>query len=109
MDERSLDIMSEESHGEESPEWVANIARATPVRSVTAFRVVVIEGDGRQGVTEFHVLEDALQYADDVASESDAPWPIAYVFTPGLQFVRRGRPYYAGRHAEQDGSDQARG
>jgi len=88
MEDKAFGILSEEA-----PEWVLNIARATLPKTVTAFRVVVIEGDGRQGVTDFQLLEEALQYADDVASESDVPWPIAYVFTPGFQFVRRGRHY----------------
>jgi hypothetical protein len=57
------------------------------------FRVVVIEGDGRHAVTDFQALDEALQYADDVASESEIPSPITSVFAPGLQYVRRGRHY----------------
>jgi hypothetical protein len=74
-----------------APDWIAIIARDEGPELLSGFRVVVIEGDGRHAVTDFQVLEEALQYADDVASESEIPSPIAYVFAPGLQYVRRGR------------------
>lgn len=60
------------------------------------FRVVVIEGDGRERTTDFAELSKALAYADDVASESDVPWPLAYVFDETLAFIRRGRHYVSG-------------
>jgi hypothetical protein len=88
--EGSLGTMSEKA-----PDWVVDLARNTPTETVTAFRVVVLEGDGRRRVSEFQALEEALQYADDVASESDVPWATAYVFAPGPQFVRRGHHYAA--------------
>lgn len=78
------------------PESFVAIARAAgPVRA-GQFRVVVIEGDGRKHTTDFAALNEALAYADDVASESDVPWPLAYVFNDNLTFIRRGRHYAAG-------------
>ncbi|MGC4066357.1 MAG: hypothetical protein QM784_17345 [Polyangiaceae bacterium] len=76
-----------------APDWIALIARDEGPVLHSGFRVVVIEGDGRHAMTDFQVLEEALRYADDVASESEIPPPIAYVFAPGLQYVRRGRHY----------------
>jgi hypothetical protein len=76
-----------------APDWIVSIARDEGPELGCGFRVVVIEGDGRHAVTDFQMLEEALQFADDVASESEVPWPIAYVFAPGLQYLRRGRHY----------------
>lgn len=75
------------------PEWIANIAEEAAPKADGRFCVVVIEGDGRHVVTHFPVLDAALKYADDVASESEAPQPLAYVFAPGPRFVRRGQHY----------------
>lgn len=80
----------------EIPDSFVAIARAAgPVRA-GQFRVVVIESDGHERTTDFSQLNEALAYADDVASESDVPWPLAYVFDDKLAFIRRGRHYAAG-------------
>lgn len=57
------------------------------------FRVVVLESGGELRVCDFPALEEAAAYASDVASESDTPPPLAYVFDDGLECVGRGRHY----------------
>jgi hypothetical protein len=79
------------------PSWIVTIAQEEGPELTSGFRVVVIEGDGRPNVTDFPILEEALKYADDAASESDVPWPIAYVFARGPRYIRRGR-HYAEKH-----------
>jgi hypothetical protein len=74
-------------------EWIVDVARKHPVELANSYRVVVLEGDSRITINDFDAMADALRYADDAASESDVPWPLAYVFAPGFEFVRLGRHY----------------
>lgn len=55
------------------------------------YRVVVLESGGQLRVSDFAGLEGARQYANDVASESDEPSPLAYVFDDRLQSARTSR------------------
>lgn len=59
------------------------------------YRVVVLETSGQLRISDFGSLRGAREYANDVASESDDPPPLAYVFDEGLELVARGRHYAA--------------
>lgn len=61
------------------------------------FRVVVAESDGRTSVRDFSTLLAAIKYADDAASETDIPQPLAYVYDAGLTLVHEGKPYWSTR------------
>ena len=84
------------SHDNSAPDWVAEAARARGPIARDCYRVVVVESGGELSVRDFDDRALAEQYANDAASESDDPTPLAYVFGDGLQLVARGR-HYAGR------------
>jgi hypothetical protein len=71
-------------------------ARERGAVSPGGYRVVVLEPSGQLSVTDFTRLGDAEQHANDAASESEDPPPLAYVFDDKLQLVGRGQ-HYAGR------------
>lgn len=78
---------------DDAPAWVVELARNAGGPLNDRYRVVVLEGRGGHAINDFERLEEALAYADDVASESDVPWSLAYVFGPQLRYIRRGRHY----------------
>ncbi len=80
---------------EDVPALVLTLASRPQASPERPFRVVVLESDADPTVRDFSALEDALNYADDAASESDVPWPLAYVFDGSGNFIRRGRHYAA--------------
>jgi hypothetical protein len=55
------------------------------------FRVVVLEHDNRVRHHDFATRNEAVQYADDVASEEDQP--IARVFDDHVRMIYEGRHY----------------
>lgn len=78
-----------------APDFVIKAARKRGAVSRGGYCVVVLESSGELRVTDLGDLEDAKQYANDAASESDDPSPLAYVFDDKLQFVAHGRHYAA--------------
>jgi hypothetical protein len=78
-----------------APDWVSEAVQARGPVPRGHFRVAVIESSGDLSVRDFADMEIAKQYANDAASESDHPSPLAYVFDDGLRFVVRGRHYAA--------------
>jgi len=78
-----------------APDWASKAARAHGPVPRGGYRVCVLESSGELSVQDFADREAAQQYANDAASESDHPSPLAYVFDDRLQFVARGRHYAA--------------
>jgi hypothetical protein len=58
------------------------------------FRVSVLEADRRVRHRDFATKEEAVRYANDVASEDADDRPIAYVFDDGFRQVHEGKPYH---------------
>jgi hypothetical protein len=56
------------------------------------FRVVVIESSGTMSFRDFAALNAAQRYANDAASESDEPAPVAVV-VDGSHIIARGKHY----------------
>ena len=80
---------------DDAPDWVREAARARGTVPRGSYRVVVLESGGELSFRDFADRETAGQYANDAASESDHPSPLAYVFDDALRLVARGRPYAA--------------
>ena len=78
-----------------APHWISEAVRARGPVPRGCCRVAVLESSGDLSVRDFADREAAKQYANDAASESDSPSPLAYVFDDELQFVARGRHYAA--------------
>jgi len=78
-----------------APDWVSEAVKARGPVARGCYRVAVVESSGDLSVRDFADQETAKQYANDAASESDHPSPLAYVFDDKLQFVARGRHYAA--------------
>lgn len=70
-----------------------DLARAAGPLPVGHFRVVVIESDSRVTTHDFSELARAVAFANDAASESDLPAPIAWVLDGSLRRVHRGAHY----------------
>lgn len=77
------------------PDFAVRAAEAVGTVRPGEYRVVVLESSGAIRTRDFHTLEAARGYANDAASESDEPAPLAYVFDDALRFVGRGRHYAA--------------
>jgi hypothetical protein len=76
-----------------APQFVIEMALNGGSVSPGCYRVVVMESNGKLGMSDFDSLESASCYANDVASESDVPSPMAYIFDDKLRFVDRGHHY----------------
>jgi len=76
-----------------APEWILEAARVRGPISRDCYRVIVVESSGELSSKDFEDRALAEQYANDAASESDHPSPVAYVFGDRLQLVARGRHY----------------
>lgn len=77
------------------PKFAIEAARNGGALPRGGYRVVVLESSGRLAISDFGSLRGAREYANDVASESDDPSPLAYVFDESLELVARGRHYAA--------------
>ena len=76
-----------------APDWVSKAVQARGQVPRGGYRVAVLESSGDLSVRDFADRETAQGYANDAASESDHPSPLAYVFDDRLQFVACGRHY----------------
>jgi hypothetical protein len=76
-------------------DWVSEAVRARGPVPRGSYRVAVLESSGDLSVRDLAGRQAAQRYANDAASESDHPSPLAYVFDDKLQLVARGRHYAA--------------
>lgn len=76
-----------------APDWVSKAVQARGPVPRGGCRVAVLESSGDLSVKDFADRETAQRFANDAASESDHPSPLAYVFDDTLKFVARGRHY----------------
>ena len=75
---------------------IRKTARSVGSLAEGAFRVMVLESDLRLRHRDFKSLDEAKRYANDVASESDVPAPLAWVFDSRFEVVCEGRHYGIG-------------
>ena len=73
-------------------EWT-EAARERGTIASRAFRVVVCEASADVSVKDFASRQDAIQYANDAASEMDDNPPIAKVFDDGFRLIHTGRSW----------------
>jgi hypothetical protein len=76
----------------EAPSVLQELASGTSIPAAH-YRVGVIESDASTSTKDFFTYRAATRYADDVASESDYPTPVAYVFDDQGRAVYRGKHY----------------
>jgi hypothetical protein len=81
-------------------EWTEAARERGPIVSM-AFRVVVYEASAEISVKDFASRQDAIQYANDAASETDDNPPIAKVFDDGFRLIHTGRSWSS--HEPEDG------
>lgn len=75
------------------PDQIVEEARRKGPVAPSTYRVVVRESNAILGGREFASRDEAITYANDVASESDWPVPEAWVFDDTFCIVHQGTRY----------------